>query len=162
MNSAYLQNNDSPLKAHGRFGRFSYLAWNCLMSFATSAVLILFAVLFPSVLQMSSNSISLVPLIIIGLVYLVMIYFSFIFIIRRLHDCNHTGWLSLLIFVPLVNLFLALYLLFAPGNKDTNSFGPPRPTAGWESILAWIYIILIVLGIVGVIILSIFSGLNSA
>ena len=38
------------------------------------------------------------------LIYGVAIYFSVIFLIRRLHDRNHNGWLSLLIFVPVVNL----------------------------------------------------------
>ena len=40
--------------------------------------------------------------------------------IRRLHDRNHSGWYLLLAFVPLVNLAMILYLLFAPGKAEGN------------------------------------------
>lgn len=40
--------------------------------------------------------------------------------IRRLKDLGQSGWLILLTFVPLVNLFMSLWLLFAPGI-GTNS-----------------------------------------
>ncbi len=46
-------------------------------------------------------------MVLLVLIYGVAIYFSVIFLIRRLHDRNHNGWLSLLtllIFVPVVNL----------------------------------------------------------
>ena len=52
-----------------------------------------------------AENISIPGLIMMGILYIVLIYFSFIFTIRRLHDRNHTGWLSLLMLVPLVNLF---------------------------------------------------------
>lgn len=44
--------------------------------------------------------------------------------IRRLHDLGLSGWLTLLEFVPVVNLGLSLYLLFAPGNEGANQYGP--------------------------------------
>jgi len=40
---------------------------------------------------------------------------------------------------------------FAPGDDRSNSYGSPRPTAGWETILAWIYILLFVVGILAAI-----------
>jgi hypothetical protein len=79
--------------------------------------------------------------------YIVLIYFSFIFTIRRLHDRNHTGWLSLLMLVPLVNLFLILYLFFARGDEGINNYGLPRATATWEKVLGWLYILIVPLGI---------------
>jgi hypothetical protein len=42
-----------------------------------------------------------------------------------------------------------LYLIFAPGDDRSNSYGSPRPTAGWEAVLAWIYILIFVLAIIG-------------
>lgn len=148
MNSPYIKNHDSPLKADGRFGRFSYLAWNFLISLITCVAVFLIILMFPALLQISPDTLSIGPLIIIGIIYIAVIYFNFIFSIRRLHDRNHSGWLSLLLFVPLINVFFALYLLFAAGNDDTNNYGPQRPTAGWESVLAWIYIILIIFALV--------------
>lgn len=88
-------------------------------------------------------------MIFIVLIYVALMYFTFVFTIRRLHDRNHTGWLSLLMLVPLANVILMLYLIFAAGDDRSNSYGSPRPTTGWEAILAWIYIVIFVLAIIG-------------
>lgn len=90
----------------------------------------------------------MLSLVVMGLIYIAVIYFSIIFLIRRLHDRNHSGWLSLLMLVPIANILFALYALFAPGNRNHNQFGHPRTTRGWENVLAILYILLIVLGIV--------------
>ncbi|MBR2519581.1 MAG: DUF805 domain-containing protein [Selenomonadaceae bacterium] len=47
----------------------------------------------------------------------------YMLMIRRLHDLNKTGWLALLVLVPVVNVFFALYLLFAPGSVGANDYG---------------------------------------
>ncbi len=44
-------------------------------------------------------------------------------IARRLHDRGHSGWMVLLMFVPLVGFALGLYLLFASGDKGINPYG---------------------------------------
>ncbi|MGE8541992.1 DUF805 domain-containing protein [Acinetobacter sp. ANC 3813] len=141
--------NDSALSAAGRFGRFSYLAWNCLIAIVAMLIGVGLAAMFPNLLiNMETGNFGSGALI-FGILYLAVLYFTFIFAIRRLHDRNHSGWLSLLFLVPLANILIGLYLVFAPGDAQSNSYGAPRPTAGWESVLAWIYIILIILAIVG-------------
>ena len=58
-----------------------------------------------------------------GLSLLYFLVFAYVFIasgIRRLHDRGNSGWLILLAFVPLVNLFMLLYFLFAPSNRPAN------------------------------------------
>ena len=86
-----------------------------------------------------SNSPSMALLFILGavaiIIYIALIYFSFIFIIRRLHDKNQSGWLSLLMFIPLVNLFFFIYLSCAKGDTGANNYGAPRITQGWEKVL---------------------------
>lgn len=141
--------NDSGLNAAGRFGRFSYLAWNCLLAIVMLLFIAVIAVIFPSLLQGAADGLPALAMIIFGILYLAVLYFTFIFTIRRLHDRNHSGWLSLLLLVPLANIGIALYLLFAPGNAQSNAYGAPRATAGWESVLAWIYIVLMALTIIG-------------
>lgn len=45
--------------------------------------------------------------------------------VRRLHDINQSGLLTLLVFVPFVNLLLFLYLLFTLGTEGANKYGNP-------------------------------------
>lgn len=141
--------NDSGLNAAGRFGRFSYLAWNCLLAIAMLLFIAVIAVLFPSLFQGAADGLPAFAVIIFGILYLAVLYFTFVFTIRRLHDRSHSGWLSLLLLVPLANIGIALYLLFAPGDAKSNAYGAPRATAGWESVLAWIYIALMALTLIG-------------
>ena len=142
---------ESALNAAGRFGRFSYLAWNCLLAIVAAIIIGIFAVIFPTTfINMETGNFS-GGMIFLAVIYIAIFYFTFVFTIRRLHDRNHTGWLSLLMLVPLANVILMLYLIFAPGDDRSNSYGSPRPTAGWETILAWIYILLFVVGILAAI-----------
>jgi uncharacterized membrane protein YhaH (DUF805 family) len=55
----------------------------------------------------------------------VTFWISFALVIKRLHDYDYNGWWSLLNLIPLVNLIFGLFLLFYPGTKGSNRFGPP-------------------------------------
>ncbi|RKG29840.1 DUF805 domain-containing protein [Acinetobacter tianfuensis] len=139
--------NDSSLSAAGRFGRMSYLGWNSLLLITVMIIGILCAILLPGFKPDIDQGMPLSMLLTIGIIYFAMLYLTFIFTIRRLHDRNHTGWLSLLLLVPIANICLALYLIFAKGDAHENQYGWPRPTQTWEKILGWIYILIIPLGI---------------
>ena len=140
---------ETALNAAARFGRLSYLAWNCLLAIVASIILGIFIAIFPNTFVNLETGNFGGGMIFIVLIYVALMYFTFVFTIRRLHDRNHTGWLSLLMLVPLANVILMLYLIFAPGDDRSNSYGSPRPTAGWEAVLAWIYIVIFVLAIIG-------------
>ena len=43
--------------------------------------------------------------------------------IRRCHDVNHSGWLILLLFIPVIGNIFSLYLLCAKGTAGPNSYG---------------------------------------
>lgn len=139
-------NNDSALNADGRFGRLSYLGWNGLLCISIMLIIILVAIGLPG-LQTPDQRLPTSVILFLGFVYMGVLYFTFIFAIRRLHDRNHSGWLSLLTLIPLVNLGLTLYLVFAKGDEHENQFGLPRSTKTWEKVLAWIYILIIPIGI---------------
>ncbi|PKB78218.1 MAG: hypothetical protein BZY88_19505 [SAR202 cluster bacterium Io17-Chloro-G9] len=53
---------------------------------------------------------------------LIYIYFP---VRGRLHDMGNSGWWAMLMLVPVFNLALWLFLLFMPGNRLANKFGPP-------------------------------------
>ncbi len=44
--------------------------------------------------------------------------------IRRCHDLDRSGWWMLLSFIPLINFFFGIYLLFIRGTYGANRFGP--------------------------------------
>ena len=54
-------------------------------------------------------------------------YSGFALSVKRLHDCGRSGWLSLLYFVPVLNLVLLLYLLFKGGAP---AFSEPPEESG--------------------------------
>lgn len=45
--------------------------------------------------------------------------------VRRFHDLNDSGWKSVLLFVPIVNIVFALILLFSKGDQSKNKYGYP-------------------------------------
>ena len=57
----------------------------------------------------------------IGLAALVAsMWFSLAQGVKRLHDLDKSGWLILLMFVPIVNALFGLYMLFADGTVGPN------------------------------------------
>ncbi len=141
---------DHPLSPRGRFGRLAYLAWYLVISFAIMIPIILGIVGFFAFSD-SVNDVSgiLIALAVVGVIlYFVFFYYMIVITIRRLHDLNQTGWLSLLLFVPIISIGFMLYVMFAKGTPATNEFGAPRPNKSWEVALGKIYIVLTVLGLI--------------
>ena len=135
---------DKPTRVSGRFGRLSYLAWLFISSIIFMVIaLVLFAIFGAMLDPQSPENFSIPAIVIFVILYLVFIYFYVVFTIRRLHDRNHSGWLALLMLVPVLNIVFALYLVFAKGDAGSNNFGPPRTTLGWEKVVGWFYILMI-------------------
>jgi len=142
--------NDKPWSAKGRFGRLSFLAWGLLLGIALDAIVLPLMFIFggfhliptpnkpPSV--GGGLALLLIP-------YLIFFYFSIILYIRRLHDLNKSGWLSLLFLVPLINLFFFIYVLFGKGTAGPNRFGPQRTTPQWEQALGWVSVAFMIIGL---------------
>lgn len=57
-------------------------------------------------------------------VYTLLILGQFPLDIRRCHDMGKSGWLTLLLFVPFVNMIWVLVLLFKKGTEGENAYGP--------------------------------------
>ncbi|TCB81096.1 DUF805 domain-containing protein [Acinetobacter sp. ANC 4173] len=138
--------NDSALSTTGRFGRLSYFGWNGLLLIAVMILVLLCILLLPGFSPAAGQSMSFFTLLIFGMIYIGMLYFTFVFTIRRLHDRNHSGWLSLVMLVPIANIIMMLYLSLAKGDVHENQFGQPRPTHTWEKLLGWIYILIFPIG----------------
>ncbi len=105
---------------HGRIGRLRYLAYGMLSGLA----LVMPAALAGVFLMGTGEPLLGGTLIAAG--YLAAAVFTVVLSVRRCHDLDWSGWLAVLIMVPLLNL--ALYLL--PGSAGANRFGlqPPLNT----------------------------------
>jgi uncharacterized membrane protein YhaH (DUF805 family) len=120
---------------HGRIGRLRYLAYSML----SSLVLVVPAILVGATLVAAGEAVLGGTL--IGAGYLAAAVFTVVLSVRRCHDLDWSGWLAVLIMVPLLNL--ALYML--PGSAGANRFGlqPPPNT----SLLKVLGVLLLLAGI---------------
>ncbi|TVO69434.1 DUF805 domain-containing protein [Denitromonas ohlonensis] len=100
----------------GRISRRSYFAGSMLL---TSA-LIWLAIL----------GIRLESLLVLGLCAVVAVFFGARLSILRCHDFDWRGWWVLITAIPYVGGLFSLLLMFLPGSKGDNNFGPqPTPTS---------------------------------
>ena len=60
---------------------------------------------------------------ILGAGMVASMWFSLAQGVKRLHDLDKSGWLILLMFVPIVNALFGLYMLFADGTVGPNQYG---------------------------------------
>ena len=126
---------------NGRIGRLRYFAYSWLYNVLSMVIMgILAAIFFPALVEGDPEAPNGAMLAAMGLLYLPIFFCFIVAARRRLHDLNSNGWLSLLVLVPLVNFFFAIYLLVWPGTSDTNDYGP-RPTSN--------PVLLILLGLLG-------------
>ena len=138
---------DNPLSPKGRFTRLSYLAWNAVIGLIfTFAFFVIVSIGFGGAFLAKSNGAEVLshPLVIIAIILGIITYIALMvsmvcIMIRRLHDLNKSGWLWLLIFVPIVSLFFSIYIFVARGSKETNTYGAFRPTEISEKYLGLAY-----------------------
>lgn len=109
-----------------RIGRMRYLSHGFLFTLVSYLVLAIGVAL--------ALGVSAIFWVIVAVAYIAIIVFSVILMIQRLHDLNKSGWMCLILFIPLVNFFFLLYVIFAPGTKGANNYGlqpPPNKTWNW-------------------------------
>ena len=154
FSSSQMQSADNPLSAAGRFGRLSAIGWYGFIHLVTFFALFAFNLAI-GLFNLNTRSLnydfiqlfnSLAGL---GFIVIMVVYFYFLMVVsvRRLHDMNRGGWLIILFIIPLLNVFLGLYLMFGSGTAGISRYGLPRGTAIWEKILAWLIIIMTVLSL---------------
>jgi uncharacterized membrane protein YhaH (DUF805 family)/Tfp pilus assembly protein PilE len=100
----------------GRMGRARYIAYGI----GFYLVLAVIGGILAAALGQSGGVAVLV------LMWVALLVIGFMLTIQRCHDFNTTGWLSLLLLVPLANLAF----WFIPGTDGRNRYGPPTPPNG--------------------------------
>ena len=96
---------------HGRLNRKRYFFRSLAEIFVFVVLVILSVVIFPLMILV-------VPAAIAITVSGVMLT------IRRFHDLDKSGWFYLFLFVPVADVIVSLYLVFAKGTDGPNRYGP--------------------------------------
>ncbi len=129
----------SLLSAGGRVGRLRYIARGVgLWFFGLAVIGVLAAVLLPSLGTAGG--------IVVLLAFAGLLALAFILTVQRCHDFNASGWLSLLLLVPLANFAF----WFIPGSPGENRFGAPPPPNGAAVIIGIIALPVVVIFMAGV------------
>jgi uncharacterized membrane protein YhaH (DUF805 family) len=108
---------------NGRIGRIRYLAYGMLFTMLTLLFIGIAAFLVPSIANVFTEISGVTSVLLLIVFYLPLIIISVILVRRRLNDLNRSGWWQLLMYVPIVGVLFALYVLLWPGTKGSNSFG---------------------------------------
>ena len=129
---------------NGRIGRVRYLGWTMAMLLSMLPLMLLFA----GVSVMSS----VVGTLILVVAVITMIVIGVFIGVQRLHDMGWSGWLWLLNFVPFIGSVFALLMLIIPGTQGVNRYGPPPPPNSTRvKVLAWLFLLVPITGIVAAI-----------
>ena len=128
------------LSSKGRIGRLRYIAYtigvSLLVYLATMAVVALVAMAGAG----SPDIIGGVVILVMALGYGAMLLINVLLTIQRSHDFNTTGWLSLVLLLPLVPLIF----WFIPGTDGVNRFGPPPPPNKGAGVVVVVVLLLVV------------------
>ena len=128
----------------GRIGRVRYLGWTMAMLLCMLPLMLLFA--GASVMS------SVLGTLILGVAVIAMIVVGVFIGVQRLHDMGWSGWLWLVNFVPFIGSVFALLMLIIPGTQGVNRYGPPPPpNSTGVKVLAWLFLLVPVTGIVAAI-----------
>lgn len=152
----------SVLSPKGRFGRINYIYWSIAFGLIFMIINRALAMVFgePDLSGIDPINIMAVIMAAIGpadyILWTVSIPVTIILAIRRLHDMNRSGWLSILALVPLFNLLLFLALWFWPGTNGANDYGPPpKPYSRFQAFVAYFFAGLMLIAFVGGIVAAI-------
>ena len=80
---------ESALNAAGRFGRFSYLAWNCLLAIVASIILGIFFAIFPNTfVNLETGNFGG------GMIFIILIYVALMYFTEPYRVCRRLFYLS--------------------------------------------------------------------
>ena len=105
----------------GRIGRLRFLAYSVALYLIVAIPANMIGGILAAIMGDSGVFVSLT---FSGIASLIILVFYFMFAIQRSHDMNVSGWLSLIILLPIIGY---LVFLFIPGTRGENRFGPPPP-----------------------------------
>ena len=112
-----------PFALNGRIGRLRYLGYVIALYFLMGVGV---ALLEPLLAGGPVPSAVLSSVAGIGFLVAYMIVAR-----RRMHDIGLGGWMILCMFIPFVNMYFGLVMLFKRGDDGNNEFGPEPSANSW-------------------------------
>lgn len=141
----------------GRIGRLRYMAYLFGISIVNMVPVMVLMGILGATGMMRGNVEALSGLSVV--LYLPLLVFSFVLAKRRFNDTNRSGWLSLLLWIPLVNFFVSLYLVFAAGTDGDNDYGPaPSPNSTIVKVVGFIFPFIFVVGVLAAVAIPAYQG----
>ena len=104
----------------GRMGRLKYASANLVLTALFYAPVIM-ALTRPTLERLALVAIAAVALTVFGMRLAVL----------RCHDCDKSGWWSMLLWLPTVNFIVTVVLSCAPGTDGDNEYGEQPPPSSW-------------------------------
>ncbi|MFN3771558.1 MAG: DUF805 domain-containing protein [Ectopseudomonas guguanensis] len=139
------------LGVSGRIGRVRYLGWLMAMTLCFIPIMLIGT----GIAAMSST----LAILALGIVSIAAVVIGIFIGVQRLHDIGWSGWLLLVHLVPVVGSVFALLMLIIPGTQGVNRYGPPPPPNSTAvKILAWLFLLVPVTGIIAAIALPQYQG----
>ena len=129
----------------GRITRKSYLiGWLSMMVLLTLSFSLLFFTTFnmsietitSSSINMFDGSLTSMLMLLQLIVFAIVALYTISLTIRRLHDTGQSGFLGIILLIPVAGFILGLYLLFYAGTKGENKFGPEPKEQSFQQIFA--------------------------
>ncbi len=134
------------LTAKGRIGRLRYIAYTIGITFAVYLVMAALSGVAGMSLSQDLAGLFLIGIFVLG--YGAMVVINVLLTIQRCHDFNVSGWLSLILLIPLVPLIFWIL----PGTEGVNRFGPqPPPNKGAAVTIVVVLLLVAVVGILAAI-----------
>lgn len=108
------------LSANGRIGRIRFIAYSVGYGLLLNILVTLLTVMAAEMPDDTGKAVLGLGMLMIYAAFLVVIL---LLSIQRVHDFNASGWLSIIMLLPLVNFLL----WFIPGTTTANDYGKPTP-----------------------------------
>ncbi len=102
----------------GRYNRAKYWGYSILLGFIVAPIL--WVILY---LIMNFPDFANILWWLYGLFYIIFVYISFMILVKRLHDLDKNGWMSLLALIPFVNIYIFIICGFFKGTTWNNQYG---------------------------------------
>ena len=126
--------NDMTMVAAASAVGFSFEGRMGRLKFATSNVALMALLYLPLIMALQEPTPGLLS--VLAAAAAALAFFGMRLAVLRCHDCNQSGWWSLLLWLPAVNLIVAAVLVCAAGTEGSNAYGAQPPPSRWWGFAA--------------------------